>query len=1323
MTDEVNRTRLAWAGCLWLLLFGLGLVHAVCAADASLELGRPFVQNFAPREYRADPQVWSATQDAEGIMYFGNRGCLLEYDGATWRKIIISDDYDVVRALATDPLSGTVYVGGVGILGFLRTGAEGGKIFVSLLDRLPGGERNFGSIYRIYSTQEGICFVATKEVMRWQDGKFLCWKFPIGGRLQSACIAGSLLVQSPGLGLQRLTGNHFVPVSDDPFFRSATLTGMAPGPTGSLVIGSREDGLFTLRDGALTPLASDLDALIKGKAVRGLLRLHDGSLAVATDAAGIIVLDAENRFRSRWDEAAGLQNQTALDLFEDREEGIWVCLYVGITRVQTGSLLSIFDEGNGLKKSSIHKVQRYHGTLYVATDAGLYRLVKGDPSTGQTARCERVAGMDADYWGLCPGEHGLLVSGVGTVYELADDGRVTLIYRFSDSAGWIASSRGTPGRVYLGTRAGLQSLRSDQAAHRWVDEGPVPGIAAEVHSFAEPSAGDLWVGSTDRGLFRVQFAPDDATGQRGAATVTAFLERPGLLSGLLSVWVGLLPGGRVAACTRKGIARFDADTGSFGLVHEYGTQFADGTFNVGVMEPDQRAGIWVDGHSTGDSLSVEQGGWAQAGRKDGQGSKYKSLPQQIFDQLTVLDCIYPDEDGMLWVASPDGMVRLDADAWLQQPGEKPAGFSTLIRRATATARTASSSQATESSATLMLPPAGARLDAAHNSVQFELAANTYVPGADLRYQTRLEGFGSGQWTPLNPRTRVEYTNLSEGEYVFEARARNADGLLGNAARVTFTVRPPWQRTAWADGLYALVAALAVVGTVRWRVARLRTINARLEALVGIRTKELRAQQMELVRARDDAESANRAKSAFLANMSHELRTPLNAILGYSQIVTKERTLPARTREQVQVIGQSGEQLLAMINEVLDLAKVEAGKLILTPEDFVLGRLLDDVSAAFQWRVAEKGLEFSQVCAPGLPSLVHTDMNRLRQVLFNLLSNAVKFTRRGTVRLEVRPVKDGRVRFEVSDTGIGIAADQLHAIFTAFHQTGENAAAEQGTGLGLAISQRLIGLMGGKIAVESTPGQGSRFWFELPLPAGTSPPGTLAPSSLSEEPGLITGYEGSPRRLLVVDDEPENRCVLCDLLQPLGFEIEEAGDGARCLEACARRLPDAVLLDLRLGQPDGFEVARTLRKRTAGALLGIIAVSASVFEDDRQQAINAGCDDFLAKPFEEARLLATLGRVLGLRWVQAAGATPAAADAPVTEDAASPSAEEIAALLELSLRGDIVGLRHRLTALRAPEAPPGSRLLVRALEGFAASYQMDQLHERLLAFKTHANHRS
>ena len=403
-------------------------------------------------------------------------------------------------------------------------------------------------------------------------------------------------------------------------------------------------------------------------------------------------------------------------------------------------------------------------------------------------------------------------------------------------------------------------------------------------------------------------------------------------------------------------------------------------------------------------------------------------------------------------------------------------------------------------------------------------------------------------------------------------------------------------------------------------------------------------------------------------------------------------------------------------ELTTLFKVEAGKLTLVTADFSLGQLLDDVCVAFAPRLAEKGLEFRQARAPGLPPVVHADVSRLRQVLFNLLSNAVKFARRGTVRLEVAPAAEGRVRFEVFDTGIGIAADQLQSIFHAFHQTGESALASQGTGLGLAISQRLVGLMGGQIEVASQPGQGSRFWFELPLAAGPSPRTAGAPG---REDGPITGYEGAPRRRLIVDDKAENRRVLGDLLQPLGFEIEEAADGAGCLEACARRLPDAVLLDLRLGRPDGFEVARTLRARVGPAPLGISAVSASVFESNRQQAIDAGCDDFLPKPFEEAQLLASLGRVLALRWVHAGHGVPLeTADAPVAEDAEPPAAE-IDALLELSLRGDIVGIRQRLARLEAPDAPPGSATLVRALQPLAASFEMDRLHARLVQFQRHA----
>ncbi len=353
--------------------------------------------------------------------------------------------------------------------------------------------------------------------------------------------------------------------------------------------------------------------------------------------------------------------------------------------------------------------------------------------------------------------------------------------------------------------------------------------------------------------------------------------------------------------------------------------------------------------------------------------------------------------------------------------------------------------------------------------------------------------------------------------------------------------------------------------------------------------------------------------------------------------------------------------------------------------------------------------------------MHTDPSRLRQVLFNLLSNATKFTHHGGVSLEVRPEGVGRVRFEVADTGVGIAAGELRDIFLPFHQAGESSLAAQGTGLGLAISQRLVELLGGKIAVESTPGEGSRFSFDVPLPAVALSDRLRRHGFPAEVQRWVTGYEGGPRRLLLVDDVAENRRVLRDFLQPLGFEIEEAADGAGCQASCARRLPDAVLLDLRLGAMDGFEVARALRRRPDVAALGIIAISASVFESDRQQAIDAGCDDFLPKPFEESQLLGVLGRVLRLRWVQnipaPLPAPPAAAVSPDVEGIPTP--DEVNALLELSLRGDIVGIRRRLDAARLAGMSAGMATLARRLEPLVATYQMDGIHALLLEIHTHA----
>ena len=467
----------------------------------------------------------------------------------------------------------------------------------------------------------------------------------------------------------------------------------------------------------------------------------------------------------------------------------------------------------------------------------------------------------------------------------------------------------------------------------------------------------------------------------------------------------------------------------------------------------------------------------------------------------------------------------------------------------------------------------------------------------------------------------------------------------------------------------------------------------------------RRDEIRLREAMHAAEAASRAKSAFLTNMSHELRTPLNAILGFARVLLRELAGDARHRERLLVVESSGEHLLHLINEVLDLSKIEAGKTELQPGPFHLPGLLMELADVFRPRAAEKEIVFHLEAAATLPQMVRTDGPKLRQVLFNLLGNAVKFTDRGRVELRASRAAGGRVFFEIEDTGMGIPPEQQETIFLPFHQATDPARAAQGTGLGLSISARLVELMGGALRVASAPGVGSRFFFDLDLPeiAGTAGGGRAAASHAAPPP---VGYRGPRRHILVVDDEPANRAVLGELLLPLGFQVSEAHGGADCLARCGGdHAPDLVLLDLLMPAPDGFETARRLRANPAvERALKIVALSASVFAQVRDDALAAGCDEFLTKPIDETQLFGTLARLLGLDWVlanEAAGLPIAPAPAPKIQRLPR---EETDALLALALAGDVVKIRARLRELATRFNDP----LLAELETLATGFQLERL---------------
>ncbi len=762
------------------------------------EAGGLLIRHYPPEVYNGGAQNWVMLQDSRGVIYVGSTNALLEYDGVTWRRIF-TPTRSTIRSLAADA-NGRIYVGAVGDLGYIEADAKGETQFVSLLDKLPADARVFEDVWRTFAAPEGVYFQTQAGIFRWANGTMRVWK-PAGRIFNRAqFVNNTLYVGQTGGVLMALRGDRLEPVPGAERMGDEAFPVIIPYENARLLMGTRRDGLFLYDGATMRPFATEADALLKANNLYRAFVLPNGSIAVTTTAAGMVILDRQGRLLEQIDQRDGLVSPSVYYVMPDREGGLWLALAVGLARVEAQSPFSLYGPEEGLPAAASNLI-RHDGRLYIAHGQGVQYL---SPRPGGPPDLLTVTGVANNCWffwefvdpdGKVPPQ--LLLTASDGLYQI--DGTVArpIVESLNRSFGTfvVITSKVDPHRIWVGLADGLASLRWTDG--RWVNEGRVPGVTDQVRSLFQEADGTLWAGTQSSGLLLLRGA--DVAAGSGPRPADPAIERYGAEQ-------GLAPGGSaVIAVSGKPYVSVLGKTAVFEAASK---RFVpDTTFDVVERDPDSGFINFIEGPDG--RIYVSSGRDAALMTRQADGSY--AIDRQLFSRFSAdrSYTFYAEKSGVLWFRTRGLLTRFDTNRFERS---SPA-FSALVRRVTV--------NQLDAVAPTDAGDAPPTLSPVTRAMRFEFAAPTFLNEGTTQYQSRLDGV-DGDWSPWSTESRRDYTNLGFGDYRFAVRARNELSQISEEGVYAFTILPPWYRTWWAYALYAGLFGLAILGVDR--VQRRRVIN-------------------------------------------------------------------------------------------------------------------------------------------------------------------------------------------------------------------------------------------------------------------------------------------------------------------------------------------------------------------------------------------------------------------------------------------------------------------------------------------------------------------